>query len=133
MYKNRDRYKFRAWLKNKKRYEYDIENCYEDWEYDCFGDYLKDEDSIVEQCTGLKDVNGELIYEGDIFTAEVINSFKDDPCLNKIIGGQVAYYANEASFTFTRYAPINLHNIEIVGNIHENADILEKWRVNNND
>lgn len=74
---------------------------------------------IIEHCTGLKDKHGKLIYEGDVFEADVLNSYDGDNLLGKRIRGQVAHYTDGACFTFAAYAPFNLGQIEIVGNIHE--------------
>lgn len=75
------------------------------------------------QCTGLKDKNGKLIYEGDI--VEVIN------CRG---GNAVVEYNLEcAKFILKgeKFAPSALQHIrkdffEIIGNIYENPGLLGK-------
>ena len=73
--------------------------------------------------TGLKDKNGKEIYEGDIILIDKENQIK----------GQVKYSEKYASFIITNTNSIadeaeNLsdYEVEILGNIYENKDLLEK-------
>ena len=130
-----DRFKFRVWDKKNSEYVPDGEmgdvHCalHRDGTLDCGVayddgyaggiDWVKTEDAVIEQCTGLTDKNGKLIFEGDVFEATVLNSFDGDSMVDKRIRGQVAYFTDGTCFTFAAYAPINLGQIEIIGNIHE--------------
>ena len=126
---NNDRFKFRTWHKKSDgTFEmiYDAQATYDNAcngqgsvSHCDFQEVLDDPDCIVEQCTGLKDKNGRLIYEGDL-----LGESKDD---EEFI--EICWCDTLASFMYDifpeTYGNLEtchadyLAKFEIIGNIHQ--------------
>ena len=120
-----DRFRFRAWDERTK-------TCFDNAMIETLAPistWVKN-GWVVEQCTGLKDKNCRLIYENDIvkITGDImtIDPYYDDKLY-------VVTY-NDLSFGFdmigedtegkgTLYC--ECWDYEVVGNIHENPELLE--------
>ena len=71
------------------------------------------------QCTGLKDKNGKLIYEGDVI--KIKNSYEE----NKVLLIPVLW---ESTYILTgfMFGGEFASEIEVIGNIYQNKELLKK-------
>jgi uncharacterized phage protein (TIGR01671 family) len=124
--------KFRAWYRYLKSYigtdEYVIDP-YNGEVADVNGYEILavNHDAVLEQFTGLTDMNNNEIYEGDIVKLHVVILSPDDKvgfieyipkygyCIN--FGGKVIRQEY--------WAANDKHTIEVIGNIHENKELLD--------
>ena len=119
-------YKFRAWDKKSKTMR--TYNFWVNWSGKVYNSEsyktgyvsgLNRIDVILLQYTGLKDKNGQEIYEGDIIKTIIFND------LIKI--SEVIYNERECAYTHKDGMFFARYENEIIGNIYENPDIITKY------
>ena len=126
--------KFRVWLPDP-----DVERMlrvkalvFEDGKTRCvcgysYDFYLEDEDAIIMQSTGLLDKDSKEIFDGDILAIET-----EDGLVKVIVfwNNEHALFMVESKTYNEKVALAELiedgSSITIIGNIHENSELLEK-------
>lgn len=140
-----DRFRFRVWKKyncpsydgHKPEMFYDAEKTYDfllnKIPENCFSDILEDEkEYIVMQCTGLKDKNGNLIFEGDILFENFKNTVhpKGRYWIVKWNNKHANFYIDminpSKNINFNQWH-LARHDLdyEVIGNIYKNPELLK--------
>ena len=113
-----NRFKFRVWKGQENRMVYDVTYL----NPLILDPAIKEENkhNILMQCTGLKDKNGKLIYEGDIckYKFEEIGEQKAIIYFNKELCSFLAKPLNDFQYT-------KINNCEVIGNIYLDSHLLE--------
>jgi hypothetical protein len=116
-----DRFKFRVWDNDRKEYRKYFDVCFSEM-YGMWvtnnGHDVEDalEKFIIEQCTGLRDKNGKLIFEGDILRVKLNSERIENMEVFWWTGG--GFHAKNHNGAFYTVGVI-CHESGIVGNIHE--------------
>jgi len=110
--------KFRVWDNRQTKFEYfSLSNI-------TIPDRLLSQHSYpVQQYTGLKDKNGVDIYEGDIVKA-TSDQYTNKNFIGKVIFDE-GYFSTWVNKNYIR-GIWGYNDIEVIGNIFENKDLLEK-------
>lgn len=128
--------KFRAWDADSKKY-WNIENWYVEDEYvdliepnnsnadpNAKRTWKRESDMVIEQSTGLTDINDKDIYVGDI----VKSSYKyAQPKISQVImeDGNSYILGEDLATGNEMLVSDHINEIEVIGNVHENLDLLE--------
>lgn len=139
-----DRFKFRAWDKNKEVMRYiaysnkNSDKKNEDYhsiifvfdntwsllegassKYKKIKEITSTSNSILMQCTGMKDMYGKLIYEGDI--VEWVTTTWDNGTKGKVEWSDSGWLI-EGDYTLYKQK----HQIKIIGNKYQNSKLLKE-------
>ena len=79
------------------------------------------------QFTGLSDQHGKKIWENDILTAHLDQSYPEDATYEAVEWGVAGWVAHEANSIDRQYIDeFDLEHYEVVGNIFDNKELLQE-------
>lgn len=138
-----DRFKFRIWsaINQIMSYEICFGNFFQknktekevfDWVSVSYGNdsFISYRNTMLDnlklmQCTGFKDKNGKLIYEGDIVYKKGSKNWKKEKLYSIVIYDNMYGHFNISDENGIHNIPQNKDNIEVIGNIYENPELLK--------
>lgn len=92
--------------------------------YSAYGeDNYFNQDAILMQSTGMSDINGVEIYEGDIVKAVAFSRLIGVVKYSTERGAYILEEINKFTCDFAYLSPFG--NFEVIGNIYENPELME--------
>lgn len=127
--KMQERFKFRIWDKTDKKFM--SGSIFIDCRSGCMSGNMPIDKYVIQQCTGIKDRNGKLIYEGDIVKYTDCEGKETIGCL-AIDRFNLLTFVNMVNCDFCEeWADVvkavfftGNSTIEVIGNIYENKELL---------
>lgn len=83
---------------------------------------------VIEQFTGLKDVNGKDIYEGDIIVSKPNDQIFEPLKIGVVKRSKIdaGWCYRIATDEYDIWTSGKYRTYEVIGNVHENPELLEK-------
>lgn len=105
--------KFRAWHKTGEAMMPDLKNVY------TLNSAFQDDTLIFMQYTGFHDCHGMKVYEGDVLTIWIQGDKQINPYVVEDMFRLYSDYNHDDMY-------YQITKMEVIGNIHENRELLEQ-------